>query len=897
VSWPVRASQRVYGMLLAAFPRRFRERFGAEITDTFTQLAAETYAETGARGLARLWIRTLADIGRHGGGERIGNGGVRTEGTPNGAGNRPDRPPARRAGRFDTLRQDLAFALRGVRRDPLFSLAIVATIGLGIGANTAIFTVVNGILLEPLPFAGSERVVQLCETNERVGDYCIVSPPNLQDWQRLSSTIDAFGLARNWVFLLEQPEGGRNLRAGVATPGWFTVHGIEAAQGRLFGEDDMTPGNNRVVVLSHDLWQTDFGGDPAIIGSSLTLDGDPYAVIGVLPEDPWIYELGFAQIWVPVTAIQDDVTNRDWRGFTGLGRLADGSTLSAARDEMEGIRAALERDYPDTNRGWGLQVDLLRDRVAGPVRGILLLFLGAVGLVLLIACANVANLLLVRSTARAQEFAVRASMGAGRGRLARQLLTESGVLAAFGGVAGVLLAVWTTRVFLRLAPQNIPRLSEVGIDGGVLLFATLITGLTALLFGLAPALSVARTELAEALRARRSLDGRGGGLRKTLVVAEMALAVMLLVGAGLLIRGFMTLTAWDPGFDRDNLVTVFAIAPPATYETGTEAVGLFERAADEVRALPQVEAVGLTSAGPLFGGRETIQFDIVGRPAASPEERPSTRYYDIGTEYFDALGVALLRGRDFEPSDREGSVEVVMINETFARRFFNDEDPVGQSIDIFGSPRQIVGVVADVRPFQPDEPVAAEVYLPKRQYARWGAYLVIRTRADAAGLADAVRRRFHALDPDFNPGGFVTLDQIAGRMLVSPRFNMLLIGLFSSVALALAAIGTYGVIAFAVTRRTNEIGIRMALGARPASVRLAVIGSGLTLAAIGLAAGIAGALLLSRVIGRFTYGIPPSDPLTLAAVTALFAIVALLACWLPARRASRLDPLDALRAE
>jgi len=898
VSWPVRASQRLYGMLLAAFPRRFRERFGAEITDTFTQLAEETYTEAGGRGLARLWIKTLADIGRHGGGERIGNSGLRADGgTAGGPGGRPDRQAPRRGARLDALQQDLSFALRTVRRAPLFSLAIIATIGLGIGANTAIFTVVNGIMLKPLPFAGSERVVQLCETNERVGDYCIVSPPNLQDWQRMSSTVEVFGLARNWNFLLDRPDGGRNLRAGVATPGWFTVHGIEAAEGRLFVERDMTPGDNRVVALSHELWQAEFGGDRGIIGSSITLDGEPYTVIGVLPPQPWMYEFGFADIWVPVTAIQDDVTNRDWRGFTGLGKLADGVTLSAARDEMEGIRAALEGDYPDTNRGWGLRVELLRDQVAGDVRGTLLLFLGAVGLVLLIACANVANLLLVRSTARAQEFAVRSSMGAGRGRLVRQLLTESAVLAALGGALGVLLALGTTRVFLRLAPQDIPRLAEIGIDGGVLLFALLISGLTAVLFGIAPALSVARAELAESLRARRSLDRRGNGLRRTLVAAEMALAVMLLVGAGLLARGFLTLLDWDPGFDHANLVTMFAFAPTATYTTGAEAVDLFERAADELRVLPQVEAVGLTSAGPLFGGIETDQFDIVDRPADSPEDRPSARYYDVGTEYFDAMGMAVVRGRAFEPSDRSDSVRVAIVNETFANRFFPGEDALGHSITMSGSTWQIVGVIRDVRPFRPDEPVLAEVYLPKRQYPRWGSYLVVRTRANASGFAEAARARLRALDPDFSAGGFVTLDEIAGRYLISPRFNMLLIGLFSAVALALAAIGAYGVIAFAVTRRTHEIGIRMALGARPGSVRLSVIGSGMTLALVGLILGIGGALVLSRLLAGFTYGIAPTDPLTLAGVTVLFGLVALFACWLPARRASKLDPLDALRSE
>jgi putative ABC transport system permease protein len=884
----VRVSTRVYRILLGAFPRRFRDRFGPEIGETFDQLAQEAWSSAGFRGLARLWLKTFADLGRHGGGERLGNG-IRLA---------PPQSRLRRHGsRLDVVQQDLAFAVRTVRRAPLFSLAVIATIALGIGANTAIFTVVDGILLEPLPFEGSERVVELCETSERVGDYCVVSPPNLQDWSRMATTVQDFGLARGWSFLLERPDGGRNLRAGVATPGWFTVHGIEAAAGRLLGEDDMLPGDNRVLVLGHELWQADFGGDPGVVGTSLILDGEPYVVIGALPADIWMYELGGSDIFLPLTTIQDDVTNRDWRGFTGLGRLADSATLDAARDEMEGVRAALERDHPDSNRGWGLRMELLRDRVAGPVRGTLLLFLAAVGLVLLIACANVANLLLVRSTARAQEFAVRAAMGAGRLRLARQLITESFVLAAIGGAAGILLAVWTTRVFLRLAPQDIPRLSEVGIDGGVLLFALSITVLTALLFGIAPALSVARGRLTESLRARHALDGRANGLRKGLVVAEMSLAVMLLVSAGLLTRGFLSLLDWDPGFDRDNLVTVFALAPTATYPTGDQAVDLFERAADELRALPQVEAVGLTSAGPLFGGIETTPFDVVDRPADSPDERPSARYYDVGTEYFDTMGIAVLRGRGFAASDREDSLPVAVINETFARRFFPDGEALEHSIAVFGGTRQIVGVVADVRPFQPDEPVAAEVYVPKRQFGRWGGYFVVRTRGNAEGFAEAARARFLALDPDFNPGGFRTLDEIAGRELVSPLFNMLLVGLFSAVAMTLAAIGIYGVIAFAVSRRTHEIGIRMALGARPGSVLLSVVWSGMSLALMGLAVGIGGTLGLSRLLSGLTYGVRPTDPMTLGGVTLVFGAVALLACWLPASRASKLDPLEALRSE
>jgi len=888
MSWPVGFSCRTYRVLMSVFPRRFRERFGPEIADTFDRLAADAWEAAGFRGLAGLWIKTFADLGRNGGGERMGKRPFAAQPAPQ---------PPRRAGIFDTLRQDLLFALRTVRRAPAFATAVIATIALGIGANTAIFTVVDGILLRPLPFEDSENVVILCETHESIGDYCIASPPNVDDWSRASSTIEQFGLARSWTFGLQEPDGTRNLSTGVATPGWFEIHRLQPAIGRLFARGDMQPGNNQVVVLNHGFWRSRFAADPAIVGSTLVLDGRPFTVIGVLPEGAWIHDFANAQIWVPLTAIEDNVESRAWRGFVALGRLAENASVATAGEEMETIRAALADEYPETNRGWGLRLEPLRDNVAGAARPTLLVFLGAVGLVLLIACANVANLLLVRATARAQEFAVRASIGAGRLRLARQLLTESLLLASLGGVAGVLLAIAATRAFLSMAPTDIPRLEEVGIDAGVLLFALLLTAVTALLFGLAPAFSVARAELAESLKARRSLDVRSHGPRNLLVVAELALAVMLLFGAGLLTRGFTTLLHWDPGFDRDGLVMVFAIAPPAKYETGQQAVDIFERAAEELRALPQVSAVGLTSAGPLFGGVEAEVYDVLSQPAASPDERPSARYYDIGTEYFDTMGIALLRGRDFETTDTENSVPVIVVNETLARRHFDDDDVIGQRIELFDRAWQIIGVARDVRPFAPDDPVGPEIYMPKRQFPRWGSYFVLRTGGDVADLEEAARTRLQALDRDFNPGGFRTLDEFANRELVSPRFNMLLIGVFAAVAMVLAAIGTYGVIAYSVASRTQEIGIRLALGARPEVIRAAVIRRGMAIAAIGLALGVAGAMMLSRLLGSLLHGISPADPLTLAAVVGVFALVALAACWAPARRASKLDPLEALRAE
>jgi predicted permease len=771
---------------------------------------------------------------------------------------------------------------------------VIATIALGIGANTAIFTVVDGILLQALPFESSERVVILCETHESVGDYCIASPPNVEDWGRASTTIESFGLARSWPFSMQETDGAQSVGGGAATPGWFEVHGLTATLGRLFAPAELEPGNNRVVVLSNAFWRTRFAADEDVIGSTIILDGNPFTVIGVLPEEAWIHDFAGAQIWVPLNAIQDDVSKRSWRGFVALGKLADGATLTTARDEMEAIRAALAIEYPATNEGWGLRIERLRDNVAGSARTTLLIFLGAVGLVLLIACANVANLLLVRSTARAQEFAVRASLGAGRLRLVRQLLTESFVLAAVGGVAGVLLALVTTRSFLALAPANIPRFDEVSVDAGVLAFAVLLTGATALLFGLAPALGVARAKLGETIKAKRSVDVRGHGTRNVLVVAELALAVMLLMGAGLLTRGFTSLLGWDPGFDRDGLIAMFAIAPADLDESS---VAFFERAADELRALPDVEAAALTSAGPLFGGRETQQFDVVGARAASPDDRPSMRYYDVSPEYFSTMGIAIVRGRDIESTDTADSVPIIVVNETFARRHFPQDEALGKHIEAFNGTWEIVGVARDVRPFAPDELVGAEIYMPIRQFPRGGTYFVLRARGDPAAIVEAARARLRAFDRNFDPGTFRTLEEIAGRQLVSPRFNMLLIGLFAAVALVLAAIGTYGVIAYAVASRTHEIGIRLALGARPEVIRGSVIRRGMAMATVGLLLGIGGAVLLSRLLGSMLHGISPTDPVALAGVVGIFAVVALAACWMPAGRASRLDPQEALRAE
>lgn len=798
---------------------------------------------------------------------------------------------------MESLLRDLIFALRTLRRSPGFTAAIVATIALGIGANTAIFTVIDGIVLQPLPFHGSERVVSLCETHPQVGDYCIASPPQVADLQRLSDVLIDAGVARTWFFTMRGEDGREGVSTGIATPGFLRLHGLQPQLGRLFEESELLDGSNRVVVLSHGFWQARLGGDPEVVGTQLVLDEEPYTVVGVLPADAWIHDLGWVQVWAPLTVTPENTDQRDWRGFVSLGLLAPGASLESARDELEASRASLEREYPETNTGWGLRVELLRDHVSGPVRPTLMLFLAAVGFVLLIGCANVANLLMVRSTERAEELAVRASLGAGRGRLVRQLLTESLVLAGLGGVCGLGLALFATDAFLALAPPEIPRLQEIGPDLRMLGVALLLSVITAVIFGLAPAWRAASTDVSESLKAVRHGDARTSRLRNALVVAEMTLALMLLLGAGLLMRSFGALLDWDPGFDRQNLSTIAAMADFSQFDSGVAVVEAFDAAAEAIGAIPGVDAVGQTSAGPLFGGRETGAMEIAGRAAPAADEQVSVRWYDIGPDYFATMGIALLRGRGFADSDDGAAPAVALVNETLARRFFPDEDVIGQRLTVEQHEAEVVGVVRDVQPFRPDESTGAEIYWPKRQFPRGATFFVVRSGLPPSQLREQVSERVREVAPDIRLSNPRTLHDWTSRQLVAPRFRAALVGMFALIAVVLSAIGTYGVIAYTVAARTHEIGIRVALGARPGEITGQIVRGGLALALAGVAMGVAGALLIGRALTSLLFGLPPTDPIAYAAACGLFLAVALVASWLPARRAARLDPMRALRAQ
>ncbi len=794
---------------------------------------------------------------------------------------------------------DFRLGLRRLSRRPLFTVAAVLTVAIGVGATTAVYSVVHGVVFRPLPFPDSDRVVELCETNELVGSYCVASPPNATAWAERSRTFEGIGLGRGWSFsAMRVGERSQSVRLGIASPSFFTVFRFQPLRGRLFAPEDQRAGAPRVAIVGYPLWRSAFGEDPGVVGRSVLLDGEAYEVVGVLPADAEVPSLSRIRIWTPLPFDPRDEENRKWRGFMTVGRLAPRTTLDEARAEMQALTSSLALEFPETNAGWGIRVVPLREEIVGSTRNVLFLLLGAVALLYLVSVVDVANLFLLRGAEREREIAVNAALGAGRGRIARQILLEGLLLSCFGGLIGILLGVVATKTLLSLAPTDIPRLDAVRMDGVVLGFALTLSVLTALVFGLVPAWRASRVAPASALSLRDR--GRLGGARNggALVVAELALSLVLLVGAGLLARSFVRVSSWSPGFDRERLLTVQVFASTGTHPDGDEVVRFFARATKELRSIPSVTSVGATSAGPLFGGRETteIQIESEGRPETN---LPSVRWYDVDEDYFRTLGLPLRGGRFFDATDVGDGPPVAVVNETLARRYFPGDSAVGKSVRVSmdGAKREIVGVVGDVAPLFPDEPVDAEVYWPKIQSPRWATYFVIRTESDPGTIASSVRDRLESLDPDLTVGRVQTMGELLASGLSSPRFQMFLLGAFSIVALALATVGTYGVVAYGVVRRRHEIGLRMSLGASQSDILRMVLGRGMKLVLAGIVLGTGGALLFSRAIARLLHGVEPTDVATFAAVAALLGGVALAACYLPARRASRLDPLVALRHE
>jgi putative ABC transport system permease protein len=798
--------------------------------------------------------------------------------------------------------QDLRYTLRTLGRSPGFSLVVVLILALGIGANTAIFSFVNGVLLSSLPFPEPERLIVLGEHNpEKTSRLSVVSPRNLEDWEKQSKTIEQFGAWRDWRFRITTPEGRIPVSAGIATPDLFAALAVKPAAGRLLFQEDNQRGRDHVVLISYGYWQANFGGDSSIIGQPITLDNESFTVVGVLPPSLTALGLGRFDIWAPVSVDPDQYLERYVRNRRVYARLKPGVSIKEAQAEMDTIAQQLAEQYPKDNAGYRVSIALLQDAQVRDVRSALLVFLGAVGLVLLIACANVANLLLARSARRRKEFAIRAALGASRLALIRQLLTEAVVLALVSGVIAVLLALWIVDLFVAISPGNIPRLDQVRLDGRVVAFALSLSLLTGVVFGLAPAVGSSKLNLVEHLKEgqRGSATGLGARLRGLLVISQVALALVLLVGAGLLGQSFVRLITLRPGFNPENLLTVQLFLPLERYKDGNEVAALYRRAAEEFRSIPGVLSVGATSAGPQFGGYEPADVLAEGQPAPASGEYPHARYYNVGPDYFHTMEVPLLAGREFTNRDTPGAPAVAIINQAMARRFFPGEDPLGKRILLVREKEgvEVVGVVGDVRRFEVGDVVEPEIYYPYMQKPRWATYFAIRTNGDPITVVAALRSRMLAVDKDVPVLNVATIDQLVSAALREPRFNTALIGAFAGLAVLLASVGLYAVISYSVTQRTHEIGVRMAVGAGQRDIFNLIVGQGMKLTLIGVAIGLAASFALTRVMLSMLFEVSATDPLTFVGISLLLTVVSLLACYVPARRAMEVDPMVALRCE
>jgi putative ABC transport system permease protein len=830
---------------------------------------------------------------------------------------------------MQTLWQDLRYGARMFFKNPGFTLIAVATLSLGIGANTAIFSVLYGVLLKPLPYPDPNPIVRVWQAAPASGFIKLgFSEAQLM---RLRAGNQSFrqigGYALRSANLTEQNETQR-IAVAFVTAGVFESLGVQPSLGRSFRKEDEAPGSQRVAVLSNEMWRRQYGGDANILGRTVRLNDNPFTVVGVMPPDFRLPEHlstpQGAQLWLPA---QIDLANLNWGShyLRPIARMKPGVRPEQALAEVSAVFAQLRQDNPQgaiNDPGYNISVLPLHDDLVGAVKKALWVLVGAVGLVLLIACANVSSLLLARAAGRQKEIAVRAALGAGRGRLIRQLLTESALIALSGGAVGVALAAWGVELIAKTNLISVPRLSQISLNITVLFFTLGVSLVAAILFGLAPAAQVSRLDLNRALREEgRGLVGSAGGARiqRALVVSEVALAVMLVIAAGLLLRSFDRLLRIDPGFNVNNLLTVNINLPASRYQDNARVTAFYNQLLERVRAAPGVVSAAAASGLPLTDASGDTVFQIEGRPdnngvvdQSIPPDRSAYGhfyYWQVTPDYFKTMGIALRQGRVLQASDDANAPPVVVINETMARGFWPNESPLGKRIQLFWSALQkgplaeIVGVVRDVPLRQLNEEIRPEAYLSQAQgpiVASWtgrGMSLVVRTSAEPLVLAAAVRREAQALDNAVPIFGVSTAEQTLGRTVAQPRFNLILLGLFAVVALLLAAVGVYGVLANAVRQRTHEMGVRLALGARPGAVFRLVIGQGMGLAGVGIGIGLGGALALMRYLESLLYEVKPTDPLTFGGVALLLLGVSLLACWIPARRATRVDPMIALRCE
>jgi predicted permease len=811
---------------------------------------------------------------------------------------------------MQTLLQDIRIGLRMLFKNPGFTAVIVVTLALGIGANVALFSVVNGVLLNPLPFTHPEQLVTLDQSKPNF-DMGAMPLPNFRDLQKENHTFSAMALSRGFAFSLLGAGEAERVSARLVTADMFSVLDVKPALGRAFAPGEDEPGVAPVAMISTDLWQRKFGAAPDILSKSLTLDEKTYAIIGVLPANFSLFR--GTDVYVPIGQWANPAlkVRSAALGLHGIGRLKPGITIEQAQADASSVMSRLAATYPDTNRGNGAKLSPLKERLIGDIGPTLWMLLGAVGFVLLIACVNVSNLLLARSTGRTREFAIRTALGASRWRLLRQSLTESVLLALFGGGLGLVVAGWATHAALAVLPTTLPRAAEVGLDNRVLIFAVAISLFTGILAGLAPALRTSKWRLSETLkeggRGASSARGRAQGI---MVAVEMALAVVLLIGAGLMIRSLAALWNVDPGFRADNVLTFsLSLSPSMRTASPQSTRAALRQLSDQIGSSPGVKAVSFSAGAIPLAGEDDLFFWVEGQPKpASQSEMNMALVYRVEPGYLTAMGVPLKHGRFFTDQDDERSQSVVVIDDVFARKYFGDADPVGRRIVQDGQdPQQIIGVVGHVKQWSinsdEDQSLQAQLYEPFRQFSDnsingLAAGLGVVTRFDGASPPlDSIRQVVQSQNKQNVISRSQTMNEVIAASLAQQRFSMILLDAFAVVALLLASLGLYGVISYLVGQRTHELGIRLALGAQRSDVLRLVLSHGMKMALGGVGLGLLAALGLTRMLGKMLYGVSATDPATFAVITLVLTTVALLACFIPARRATRVDPLVALRYE
>ena len=821
---------------------------------------------------------------------------------------------------MNTLWQDIRYGARMLLKNPGVTIIVIIALALGIGANTAIFSVVNAVLLRPLPYPESERLVFLHEKSP-VLDEMSISYPNFLDWRAQNQTFEKIGVYNRASYNLTGTGEAERIVTGQVSADLFSVLRVNAAQGRVFTNEEDKPGGTPVVVLSYPLWQRRFGGQTSILNQAITLNGKSYTVIGIMPQT-FAYP-SRVEMWVPVGQLADQP---GWQergnhpGLYGVARLKPGATFEQADADMNNIAANLEKQYPDSNSATRVRLQPLLEVFVVDVRRALWVIFGAVGFVLLIACANIANLLLARATARRKEMAIRTAVGASRWRIARQLLTESVLLSLIGGTIGLVLARWGVDLILYVSPNAIPRSREIGLDWTVLVFTIGISFLTGIIFGLIPAIQAGEVDVHETLKeSGRGTSGRQF-LRSSLVVVEVATTLVLLIGAGLLIRSFYLLQKVNPGFSNEHLTSFSISLPEKKYGTEEQRGFFYNRLLENIRALPGVESTAAASGLPLGNNGWQTSFVIDGRPTPPRDQTPLMEACLVTPDYFKAMNIPVLRGRVFNDRDdrshlagrdlskipeneRAGAgVNSIVIDEEFARRYWPNEDPVGKRVRMGADPKaqvlEVLGVVGRVKMESLNQNSdRVQGYFPFNQLPMGGMTVVIKGASDPNQLISSVRAAVREIDPDQPIYSPRTMNEIRAESVQGERLNLTLLSLFAGIALVLAIVGIYGVMSYSVTQRTHEIGIRMAIGARPLDVFKMILGHGMKLALIGVGVGLVGAFLLTRLMGTMLFGVEPTDATTYGAISILLIGIALLACYLPGRRATKVEPTISLRYE